>query len=80
MWVLAYASVGVSACDGEHGVYARSQVFSQLDDKLQQAFVDYLAERGITAELGRYIIEYSADKEQREYMHWLEGVHTFLKA
>ena len=58
----------------------RAQVFSQLDDKLQQGFVDYLAERGVTAELGRYIIEYSADKEQREYMHWLEGVHTFLKA
>ena len=68
---------------GHHGnplcVSTSEQVFSELDDKLQQAFMDYLSERGVTAELGQFIIEYSDDKEQREYMNWLEGVHSFLK-
>ena len=56
-----------------------AQVFNELDDKLQQAFMDFLSERGVNAELGQFIVEFSDDKEQREYMHWLEGVHSFLK-
>ena len=56
-----------------------NQVFSELDDKLQQAFMDFLSQRGVDAELGQFIVEFSDDKEQREYMHWLEGVHAFLK-
>lgn len=57
-----------------------AQVFTELDDKLQQAFVDYLEERGVNAELGRYILDYAEDKEQREYMKWLEGVKNFVEA
>lgn len=57
-----------------------AQVFTELDDKLQQAFVDYLEERGVNAELGRYILDYAEDKEQREYMKWLEGVKIFVEA
>ena len=55
------------------------QVFSQLDDKLQQGFMNYLAERGIDEKLGMFIVEFAADKEQRCYMNWLEGVQKFLK-
>ena len=55
------------------------QVFSELDDKLQQAFTTYLEERGVNAELGRFVMDFSEDKEQREYMHWLQGVQKFLK-
>ena len=55
------------------------QVFSELDQKLQQAFTDYLEERGVNGELGRFVMDFSEDKEQREYMHWLQGVQKFLK-
>ena len=55
------------------------QVFSELDPKLQEAFTAYLEERGVNAELGQFIMDYSEDKEQREYMTWLKGVHSFLK-
>lgn len=55
------------------------QVFSELDQKLQQAFTTYLEERGVNAELGRFVMDFSEDKEQREYMHWLQGVQKFLK-
>ena len=76
---VAAFSVGACAAVAEPAPSAM-QVFSQLDEKLQQAFVDYLAERGVNEQLGMFIVEYSADKEQREYMGWLEGVHSFLKA
>lgn len=54
-------------------------MFTELDDKLQTAFVDYLEERGVNAELGRYILDFAEDKEQREYMKWLAGVKKFVE-
>ncbi|CAL8464435.1 g3970 [Coccomyxa elongata] len=65
--------------EDEETIYG-GPVFTELDDKLQQAFVDYLEERGVNAELGRYILDYAEDKEQREYMKWLEGVKNFVEA
>jgi hypothetical protein len=56
------------------------QVFTELDEQLRTAFVDYLEERGVNAELGGFVLAYAEDKEQREYMHWLKGVQSFLKA
>lgn len=53
-------------------------VFDELDETLQQAFVDYLDERGITAEFGAYLVELVADKLEIEYMNWLERVRVFL--
>ncbi|KAK9802588.1 hypothetical protein WJX73_008556 [Symbiochloris irregularis] len=55
-------------------------VFSDLDEKLQAAFTVYLGERGVTEELGAYLVTLSEDKEQREYMHWLDNVTKFVKA
>ncbi len=56
-----------------------AQVFSELDPRLQEAFSDYLEERGVNADLGRFAMEFSEDKEQREYMNWLKAVQNFLK-
>lgn len=55
-------------------------MYSELDDKLQGAFQEYLEERGVNEELGRFIIDFAEDKEQREYMNWLQGVQDFIKA
>ncbi|KAK9839652.1 hypothetical protein WJX81_003481 [Elliptochloris bilobata] len=49
-------------------------VYQELDEKLQQAFEEMLAERGVTPELGEYLMRLSEDKEQREYMGWLQRV------
>ena len=43
-------------------------MYQELDEKLQQAFEDMLTERGVTPELGEYLMRLSEDKEQREYM------------
>lgn len=61
------------------GLLLHVQVFSELDPKLQQAFTDYLEERGVNADLGRFVMDFAEDKEQRDYMHWLQGVKEFLK-
>uniref|UniRef100_A0A383V4P1 Mitochondrial glycoprotein domain-containing protein n=1 Tax=Tetradesmus obliquus TaxID=3088 RepID=A0A383V4P1_TETOB len=53
-------------------------LFTELDDTLQQAFSDYLEERGITAEFGAYLVELVHDKLEVEYMAWLTRVQDFV--
>ena len=43
-----------------------------------QAFVDYLEERGVTAELGEYIRLLVQDKSSNEYQAWLQKVNNFI--
>jgi hypothetical protein len=52
--------------------------FAELDDTLQQAFLDYLEERGVTAELGRYLQLLYEDKAATEYLAWLQRVRNFI--
>lgn len=53
-------------------------VFDELDDTLQQAFLDYLEERGITGELGGYLKLMCVDKGAQEYQAWLGRVRDFV--
>lgn len=53
-------------------------MFEELDDTLQQAFLDYLEERGVTAELGGYLRLLTLDKMTLEYQAWLGRVKDFL--
>lgn len=55
-------------------------VFEELDDTLQQAFADYLEERGITAEFGLYLMELLHDKLEVEYMNWLQRARDFVSS
>jgi complement component 1 Q subcomponent-binding protein, mitochondrial len=52
--------------------------YEDLDDNLKEDFENYLAERGIDATLGEYLLALSNDKEQREYMRWLQEVKAFV--
>ena len=54
-------------------------VFEELDEEVQRQFGEYLEERGVTAELGAYPLRLVHDKEQREYMYWLERVEALVK-
>jgi hypothetical protein len=53
-------------------------LFTELDDTLQQAFSDYLEERGITSDFGAYLVELVHDKLEVEYMAWLTRVQDFV--
>lgn len=55
-------------------------VFDELDDTLQQAFADYLEERGITADFGMYLMELVHDKLEVEYMNWLQRARDFVSS
>jgi len=54
--------------------------FEDLEDKIQESMDEYLGEIGITDEIYDYIDASATDKENREYMRWLENLNTFLKA
>ncbi|KAJ6571030.1 regulatory protein suaprga1 [Mycena vulgaris] len=54
--------------------------FETLDSKLQEAFVEFLTERGIDDNLAAFVPEYAQWKEQREYVEWLESVGKFVGA
>mmetsp|Transcript_26111 Transcript_26111/g.34300 ORF Transcript_26111/g.34300 Transcript_26111/m.34300 type:complete len:254 (-) Transcript_26111:191-952(-) len=53
--------------------------FDELDPSLQEAFIQYLEERGINSNLGAWVVMYADYKEQREYMNWLEKVQSFVE-
>ncbi|KIZ03538.1 hypothetical protein MNEG_4420 [Monoraphidium neglectum] len=54
--------------------------YDELPVPLQEAFGSYLEERGINEDLGEYLRHAVYDKEQREYIGWLERVKSFLGA
>merc|ERR1712072_1367572 len=53
--------------------------FEDLDDKLQEAFDEYLAEIGMSSEVCDFVDAMALDKEQREYVRWLKMSNTFLQ-
>jgi complement component 1 Q subcomponent-binding protein len=59
-----------------HETYSGPQ-FYQLDDDLQAAFYEYLRARSIDEDLSYFIVEHSQRREQKEYLRWLELLHSF---
>lgn len=59
-----------------HETYSGPQ-FYQLDDDLQAAFYEYLKTRSIDEDLSYFIVEHSQRREQKEYLRWLELLHSF---
>merc|ERR1711920_376593 len=53
--------------------------FEDLDDKLQEAFDEYLAELGMSSEVCDFIDAMALDKGQREYVQWLKKAQSFLE-
>ena len=52
--------------------------FEDLDDKLQEAFDEYLAEVGMNSDVCDFIDAMAVDKEQREYVRWLKTTQKIL--
>merc|ERR1712232_1038682 len=53
--------------------------FEDLDDKLQEAFDEYLAELGMSSDVCDFIDAMAVDKEQREYVRWLKNTAKMLE-
>jgi len=54
--------------------------FEDIDDKLQEALDEYLAEIGMNNEVCDFIDASALDKEQREYLRWLKITKDFLSS
>jgi len=54
--------------------------FEDIDDKLQEALDEYLAEVGMENDLCDFIDAMAVDKEQREYVRWLQISQKFLSS
>jgi complement component 1 Q subcomponent-binding protein, mitochondrial len=52
-------------------------IFEDLDEELQNSFVQYLAELGVNDDVSFFIAGYADRKEQREYENWLKAVQAF---
>lgn len=52
--------------------------FLTLDERLQQAFHEFLDGFGINEELGSFVEVLAVDKDQRLYSKWLKSVNSFL--
>ncbi|KAL2652768.1 hypothetical protein R1flu_020896 [Riccia fluitans] len=53
--------------------------FLQLDEELQAQFERYIKARGVNKDLVSYLFNLLEDKEQREYMRWLQKVEQFVR-
>jgi complement component 1 Q subcomponent-binding protein len=53
--------------------------FDELDQNLQNAFYEYLAERGVDDAAAQTIADYCGAKEQTEYVNWLAAARDFAK-
>lgn len=53
-------------------------MYEELEEELKGSWESYLEERGINAPMGDYLLQLAHDKEQREYMSWLQKVKTFV--
>jgi complement component 1 Q subcomponent-binding protein len=64
--------------------YERKQLYSgpqfeQLDEQVQETFLEFLEERGFDKGFAQFAKQYLEYKEQNEYVNWLEGVEAFVK-
>jgi len=53
--------------------------FEDLDDKLQESLDEYLADLGVDDRLCDFIDAVAADKEQEEYLRWLQTAKKFVE-
>ena len=54
--------------------------FDELDQAVQNAFYEYLADRGVDDALAERLADFAQAKEQSEYVNWLAAARDFAKA
>jgi complement component 1 Q subcomponent-binding protein len=69
-----------SKAEKESGMAYNGPDFEDLDEKLQESFLEYLSELGMKDEVCDFIDATALDKEQVEYMRWLTNTTGFIKA
>lgn len=75
--VRAVRFVPANADRNNEEIYYGGPEFSELEEDFQEAFLDYLEERKIDGDLAFFVLSHSREKEQKEYVNWLETLESF---
>lgn len=59
-------------------IYYGGPDFADLEEDVQESFLDYLEERKIDGDLAFFVLAHSREKEQKEYIHWLDTFESFV--
>lgn len=62
--------------DEEQEVYS-GPPFDELQEEVQESFLDWLEERKVDGDLAFFVLAHSRTKEQIEYVHWLHELQDF---
>lgn len=53
--------------------------FEHMKENLQEAFQEFLQERGIDDNLSNFLYEYMINKSKKEYLNWLRSLQSFVE-
>eukprot|EP00930_Biecheleria_cincta_P105207 TRINITY_DN977_c0_g2_i1.p1 TRINITY_DN977_c0_g2~~TRINITY_DN977_c0_g2_i1.p1 ORF type:complete len:230 (-),score=70.29 TRINITY_DN977_c0_g2_i1:47-736(-) len=79
-YVIGSVKTFASAAEKESMTSYNGPEFEDLDDKLQEALDEYLAELGMSSEVCDFVDAMASDKEQREYVRWLKYTKKFMES
>lgn len=51
--------------------------FEELQEEVQETFLDWLEERKVDGDLAFFVLAHARTKEQQEYVHWLHELQEF---
>ncbi|KAF4721817.1 hypothetical protein FOZ63_019922 [Perkinsus olseni] len=77
-YVIGNCRAFTSVAEKESASSYNGPEFEDLDDNMQEAFDEYLAEVGLTDAVCDFIDATALDKEQREYMRWLSQLKAVV--
>lgn len=82
--VTAYADASealleTAEAEQERELKYNGPAFTNLDERLQEDFENYLGSRGVDAELFSFIVDYGVAKENAEYVNWLTKLNKFFQ-
>ena len=70
----------MSASERDSSASYNGPDFEDLDEGISEELGNWLTSMGLTDEVCDFIDASAIDKEQREYMRWLENVQSFIQA
>jgi complement component 1 Q subcomponent-binding protein len=73
---MRFLPAGVERNDEE--VFYGGPDFSDLEEAVQESFLDYLEERKIDGDLAFFVLAHAREKEQKEYVNWLQNFESFV--
>mmetsp|Transcript_6620 Transcript_6620/g.16224 ORF Transcript_6620/g.16224 Transcript_6620/m.16224 type:complete len:229 (+) Transcript_6620:80-766(+) len=78
-YVIGQVKAYASSAERDSTTSYNGPEFEDLDDKLQEALDEYLAEIGMSNDICDFVDAVALDKEQREYVRWLKTTKAFVE-